>query len=541
MGSEVMHTEVAIPFERDRQLSQVTGSPEIWDIVVIGGGATGLGTALDAASRGYRTLLLEKHDFAKGTSSRSTKLAHGGVRYLRNGEVGLVFKALRERGLMVRNAPHLVRNLRFVIPCKSTWETLYYAAGLKLYDLLALGRGLSRSKIVRASTALAESPGLSPDHFHAGVTYYDAQFDDARFGVNLAQTAVREGATVLNYCEVTALLREEGRISGVKATDRESGRTHSIPARCVINATGVFADRIRHMDDGSLPPMVRASQGVHVVLDGSFLEGEQALMVPETDDGRVLFAIPWKGSLLIGTTDTSVDEISEEPVAMDQEIEYLLAHAGRYLARPPTRADVRSVFVGLRPLVSDDDADTKSISRDHTIRVSRNGLLTITGGKWTTYRLMAEEVVDEARKLAGLPRRASGTRSLRLQGWDEAPGSSALGVYGADRPSLEALLKITDRGRDLVHPDLPVVRGQVVWAVRREMARTVEDVLARRTRALLLDARASMEAAAEVAGIMAEELGRSSAWCRQQEEQFAEIAALHCLDTDEPVISGEAS
>ena len=400
-----------------------------WDVLVIGGGATGLGVAVESASRGYTTLLLEQSDFAKGTSSRSTKLVHGGVRYLQQGDVSLVLEALHERGLLIQNAPHLVHHLPFVVPVYDWWEGPFYGIGLRLYDALAGKLGLGPSKNLSREETLERIPTVEPDGLRGGVIYYDGQFDDSRLAITLARTLADLGGTPLNYARVTGLLRVDGTgggigtesssgsvsgaIEGVTAIDEESGREMEIRARVVVNATGVFTDEVRRMDEPAAGPMVTASQGVHIVLDRTFLPGDSAIMVPHTSDGRVLFAVPWHGRVVVGTTDTPVPEASLEPRALEEEVEFLLTHAIRYLTRDPVASDVLSVFAGLRPLVGSPDSETKAISRDHTLMVSPSGLVTITGGKWTTYRRMGEDTVTQAAVVAGLPERESGTEKLR--------------------------------------------------------------------------------------------------------------------------------
>ena len=449
-----------------------------WDIVVIGGGATGTGIALDAASRGYATLLLEQSDFGKGTSSRSTKLIHGGVRYLAQGNLPLVMEALRERRILLRNAPHLVRLLPFVVPAYRWWELPFYGAGLKLYSLLAL----EQSHLLSRRETLERLPGAQADGLRGGILYCDGQFDDARLLIHLALTAIEQGAVLLNYAPVFEASR-----GGVRFRDAETGEEHAAEARIVINAAGPFADEVRRLADPKAAPILAPSQGIHIVLDRSFLPSESALLVPRTPDGRVMFAIPWHGHTLIGTTDTPVREAPLEPVAQESEIEFLLELAGRYLAKKPGRADIRSVFAGIRPLVGGGGASSAALSRDHTIRLETSGILTIAGGKWTTYRRMAEDCVDRAAAVAGLPRRPCRTRELAIHRWTD------------DRP--------------------PLVR-----AVRDEMARTVEDVLARRTRTLFLDARAAIAQAPDAARILAGELGRDAAWERKQVAAFEEVA-----------------
>jgi glycerol-3-phosphate dehydrogenase len=499
-----------------------------WDFIVVGGGATGLGVAIDAASRGYRTLLLEQSDFAKGTSSRSTKLVHGGVRYLRQGNISLVVEALKERGLLLKNAPHLVRGLSFVVPNYDWWEGPFYGIGLKMYDLLAGKQGFGRSRLLSRETTLQLLPTLEPEGLIGGVVYYDGQFDDARLAVNMAATAAEQGAVVLNYVEVTDLIKSDGEVRGVRARDVESGAERELEARVVVNATGAWTDRLRRMDDPSVPTMIQPSQGVHIVLDRDFLPGESAIMVPKTDDGRVLFAIPWLDRVVVGTTDTPVDETPLEPRAHPDELAFLLEHAGRYLTRDPEPADVLSVFAGLRPLVggAGDENGTASLSRDHTLVISESGLVTIAGGKWTTYRKMAQDVVDQAAMIADLDDRPCITPELRIHGYHaHADRFGELEHYGADAPAIRDVFLERPELAEPIHPDFPIRAGEVVWAGREEMARTVDDFLARRTRMLLLGARAAIEAAPKVAELLAEELGRDEAWRREQVESFRELAA----------------
>lgn len=520
-------------FNRDSFLSQIREEPSFWDFIIIGGGATGLGAAVEAASRGYRTLLLERDDFAKGTSSRSTKLVHGGVRYLAQGNVSLVLEALRERGYLLKNAPHLVHNMQFVVPCFNLWERVKYGIGLKLYDRLAGKLSFGSSVLLSPAETLAHLPTLSDrgGKLKGGVLYHDGQFDDSRLAINLAQTAAAEGAALLNYATVIALRKDAGRVTGVVMRDEESGDEYELNARVVVNATGVFADSIRKMDDPGLRPMLTPSQGIHLVLDRSFLPGENALMIPSTDDGRVLFGVPWHDRIVLGTTDTPLDSIDAEPRALEEEISFLLEHAGRYLTKTPRRSDVLSVFSGLRPLVSSGrDGDTAAISRDHVLRISPSGLLTITGGKWTTYRKMGQDTVDQGAKVAGLDDRPSRTKDLRVHGWlVHTDPHQDLAHYGSDAPLIRRLMEEIDRGDELLHSKLPYRRAEVVWAVRHEMARTVEDVLSRRTRALLLDAHAANECAPIVAEIMATELGRSADWQEEQVAAFSRLAAGYML------------
>jgi glycerol-3-phosphate dehydrogenase len=506
-----------------------------WDLVVIGGGATGLGTALDAATRGYSTLLLEAFDFAKGTSSRSTKLVHGGVRYLAQGRLGLVREALHERGRLLENAPHLVRPLAFVVPAYSRWSMPYYGLGLKLYDLLAGSGGLGPSRTISRAEARLRAPTLEPQGLRGGTVYFDAQFDDARLAIALLRSLLDRGGAALNYAPVTGLVKRGDRVAGVRVRDAETGEELELSARAVVNATGVYADAVRLLDDRRAPPMIAPSQGIHLVLDRSFLPGDTAVLVPGTDDGRVLFAIPWHGRVLVGTTDTPVDRLPIEPRPQAQEVEFLLDHAARYFRPAPRAEDICSLFAGLRPLVraGPSGRSTARLSRGHALIVSPSGLVTITGGKWTSYRLMGADAVDRAAEVAGLLRVPCRTATLPLHGWLEAPAADTrhettaerpFSVYGSDAQALRRLLTERPEWDEPLHPALPYRAGEVVWATRYEMARTVEDVLARRTRALILDARASLAAAPRVAEILAAELGRDPAWRRDQVRQFDELA-----------------
>lgn len=481
-----------------------------WDVLVIGGGASGLGAALESVSRGYKTLLLEQSDFAKGTSSRSTKLIHGGVRYLAQGDIALVYEALHERGLLMKNAPHLVSNQTFVIPNYDWWEMPYYTLGLKVYDMMAGKLGLGPSVSISKEETLKAIPNIKEEGLRGGVIYQDGQFDDSRLAVNLAQTIADFDGTILNYIKVGGLLKNEsGIVSGVKAIDQESGKEYEIEAKAVINATGVFVDDILKMDDLNSEKTIVPSQGVHIVLEKEFLQGESAILIPKTDDGRVLFAVPWCGKVVVGTTDTLIKKSSLEPRALKREIDFILKTAGDYLTRVPKRSDVLSVFAGLRPLRApkSDGKKTKEISRGHKIIVSLSGLITMTGGKWTTYRKMGEDAIDQAIIVAGLDESISSTQFMPIHGHEEEPSQEdTLGFYGSDREKIKALIKTDVSLGEKLHPKLRFIKAEVVWAVREEMARTIEDVLARRVRALFLDARASMEMAQPVAEIMAKEL-----------------------------------
>lgn len=511
---------------RQSMLERLDAAPKSWDIIIIGGGATGLGSAIDAASRGYRTLLLEAGDFARGTSSRSTKLVHGGVRYLQQGNISLVLEALKERGLLRDNAPHLVHDLPFVVPNYDWWEAPFYGAGLRIYDVLAGKLGFGPSKNLDVEETLERLPTLETEGLRGGVIYHDGQFDDARLAIDMAQTAASLGATVVNYARVTALTKSRDVVDGVVVIDEESGDEHVVKARVVINATGPFTDSVRRLDEADADAMVRPSQGVHIVLDQEFLPGDSAIMVPHTDDGRVLFAIPWNGRVIVGTTDTPIDDVSYEPRALDEELDFLLTHAARYLTNDPTDGDVLSVFAGIRPLVSmSADDKTASISRDHTIHISRSGLLTVAGGKWTTYRKMAEDTIDQAATLGALEEKPAVTKTLRLHGYHRSASQfGELAHYGADAPLVSDLIRSDTRLDQLLHEDSHVKAGEVIWAARHEMARTVEDVLSRRTRSLLLGAQTSIAMAPRVAELMAEELSKDEAWVLRQTRDFEELA-----------------
>ncbi len=512
---------------RKEMLTRIQRADRPWDFVIIGGGATGLATAIEAASRGYRTVLLEQDDFSKATSSRSTKLIHGGVRYLQQGNVTLVLEALKERRLLRENAPHLVHNLRFVVPVYDWWEGPFYGIGLKLYDMLAGRHGFGSSGHLSREKTLAYLPTIETKGLRGGIIYYDGQFDDARLAVNMAQTAAEQSATVINYMKVTGLMKkEDGIVSGVKARDMETGDPYEIPAKGVINATGVFTDKVIAMDDPASEKMILPSQGVHLVFDKSFLPGESAVMVPHTADGRVLFATPWHNRVIVGTTDIPVAEISLEPRPMDEEIEFLLTHAAHYLSKDPGPEDILSMFAGLRPLVSHgSDGSTAAVSRDHTIHISRSGLVTIAGGKWTTCRKMAEDTIDQAATVADLPDSPTVSKDLHIHGFHKNFDKfGELGIYGADAQSIADLINERPSLGERLHEKFSTMAAEVVWAVRHEMARTVEDFLSRRTRALLLDARASVEMVPKVAELMKRELGRDESWAEEQIHRFRGLA-----------------
>jgi len=508
---------------RPAMLARVNERKTPWDIVVIGGGATGVGVAVDAANRGFDVLLLERMDFGSATSSRSTKLVHGGVRYLEQGNVSLVMEALKERGLLRQNAPHLVHDLGFVVPNYSWWEAPFYGIGMKVYDLLAGKYGFGKSRLLSREETLERLPTIQTNGLRGGVIYYDGQFDDTRLLIHLADTAADQGGTLLNYAPVVEITRgADGFADGVIAVDSESGQRMKIQAHVVVNAAGIFADEVRRLAEPELADLV---------FERAFLRGNTAIMVPHTSDGRVLFAIPWHEHTVVGTTDTPIQEPSYNPLPFDEEIQFILDTAAQYLSRPPQRSDVLSVYVGIRPLVKANGASSKtsSLSRDHTIHIDNSGLLTIVGGKWTTYRHMAEDCVNHAITLGELADVPSKTHELKIHGYQQEESLTSLGVYGSDADKILALAADDERlGRQL-HPALPYIGAEVIWGVREEMARTLDDMLSRRTRALFLNARAAIEMAPAVAQLMAGELGTGQDWIDQQLREFNRLAAKYLL------------
>jgi glycerol-3-phosphate dehydrogenase len=498
----------------------------VWDIIVIGGGATGLGVAQDGASRGFKTLLLEQSDFAKGTSSRSTKLVHGGVRYMAQGDLLLVMEALHERGIMLKNAPHITFNQEFVIPVYTFWDVLMYTVGLKFYDLLAGRLSMGKSYFISREKTLARLPQLKSDGLKGGVVYHDGQFDDSRMALALAKSCIDKGGIVLNYFKVTRILKDgTDKINGVSATDLETGEEFNLKSRLVINATGVFADEVARLDNPHSKPTIKPSQGVHIVIDKSFLNSDSAIMIPKTTDGRVLFAIPWYNEVVIGTTDTPLDTISLEPVALDKEIDFILQTAEGYLVKPPRREDILCVFAGLRPLAANPDnpASTKEVSRRHKITLSHSGLLTIIGGKWTTYRRMAEETIDRAIKDGFLEDAHCVTTKLKLTTLSSNSTSGRLHIYGDSSIEIRKMISENPATGFAIDPRLPYTRAEIIWICRNEMPFNVEDILARRTRSLFLNAKASADIAPEVAGLMANELGYDKNWENEQVESYNQL------------------
>jgi glycerol-3-phosphate dehydrogenase len=515
---------------REDIVARIESTPA-WDLLVIGGGATGLGIALDACTRGYKTLLVEQADFAKGTSSRSTKLVHGGVRYLAQGDVRLVREASIERGLLHRNAPHLVKDQTFIIPIYTWWSRLKYTIGLKLYDKIAGRLSIGHSSFISREDAIEKLPGLKTEGLKGAVLYYDGQFDDSRLAINLAQTIIEKGGEAINYMKVIDLHKnKDGKISGATLVDGERNKMIDIKAKAVVNATGVFVDDILQMDKPGSTKSICVSQGVHVVLDKSFFPSIHALMIPETSDGRVLFAVPWHDKVVVGTTDTPVDSPTLEPVALEKEIDFILETAGAYLTTKPTRKDVLSVFAGLRPLAApqDESQKTKEISRSHKIVVSSSKLFTILGGKWTTYRKMGEDMVNKIERELAWPHREPATANMHIHGYqNDTDWNDPLYFYGSDVTALKT--SMNGSANKWLSESLKIHEQQVIWAIQHEMARTLEDVLSRRTRALLLDAKESRRIAPKVAGIMARELGRDEEWEKKEVAAFNELSGKYLL------------
>lgn len=517
-----------LAMQRQNQLNQLKTTTQ-WDIIIIGGGASGLGTAVDSASRGYKTILFEAVDFAKGTSSRSTKLAHGGVRYLAQGELHLVIEALKERGLMLKNANHLVKNLSFVIPIYNRWMGYFYSIGLKIYDILAGKRSLGKSELISRQKTIELFPNIQKEHLKSGVIYHDGQFDDSRLAVNLAQTAIENDACVLNYFKVTELLKDnQNQITGVQVVNQETNESYLIKGQIIINATGVFTNSIMKLNDLVYKKYVVPSQGIHLVLDKSFSPKETALMIPKTTDGRVLFIVPWHDKIIVGTTDTLIKKQSLEPIALESEIDFVLKNMHQYLEKKPQRSDVISVFAGLRPLAAPDEKqNTKEISRSHKILVSETGLITITGGKWTTYRKMAEDTINKAISSKKIPKKLCKTKHLSIHGnqhTTDLDRNNHLYIYGSDIPEILKLQETEPELKEKLHPEYNYTLAEVVWAIRNEMARTVDDILARRVRLLFLDSKAALSCTEKVARILAQELHHDENWIQKEIANFTAIA-----------------
>ena len=519
---------------REVSIEAISDRSTVWDCLVIGGGATGLGTALEAASRGYRVVLVERHDFAKGTSSRSTKLVHGGVRYLEQGNIGLVRGALHERGLLLRNAAHLAHPLAFIIPAYHYWQLPFYGIGLGIYDALSGKLSLGKSRVLGRKKVVSQLPNVETSGLKGGIVYYDGQFDDSRLAISLLRTIQDLGGHAANYAEVVSLTKSDNKLCGAVIRDTETGQEYSVRAKMIINATGIFTDAIRDLDDPGAAKIIAVAQGSHLVLPEKFLQSKSALMVPKTSDGRVLFAIPWHGRLVVGTTDFGVPKPVEEPWIQRHEVDFILSEAGKYLAEDPTESDVLACYSGLRPLVKHGGSkSTAALSRDHTVLISESGLVTITGGKWTTYRHMGEDALNHAEEVAGFERRPSRTASLPLHGNADSPEIFAapehFAVYGSERSQVEALAKSDPTLGQLIEPRLPYTMAEVHWTIDHEMARTVEDILARRTRALFLDSNAAIAAAPKIAQTLADKLKRGQDWIEHQLQLFQAVAEHYVL------------
>jgi glycerol-3-phosphate dehydrogenase len=509
---------------RQEQLDKLSNVKE-FDIIIIGGGATGLGCAVDSARRGYKTLLLEKNDFSKGTSSRSTKLVHGGVRYLAQGNIRLVREALLERGRLLQNAPHLCHKLSFVMPSYKWWHKWFYGIGLWVYENLSGKLSLGKTKLLSKMSTLKYLPDLRVHNLNGGVLYFDGQFDDSRLAVNLAQTAIEHGAIVINYLGVTDFIKDQSAITGVKARDELSGVEFEIRSKAVINATGAFADTILQLAEGHSEKTIAPSQGIHLVVDKHFFRGDAGMMLPKTDDGRVLFFIPWEGKVILGTTDTPVEEISEEPRPLKEEIDFIIHHFNRYAVSNISYSDIRSVFVGLRPLAKVTGMiKTSVMPRDHVIKVLSSGLVHVTGGKWTTYRNMAKHTVSRAVRSSGLKFKRCKTKHLKIHGWTDIKNDTHLSVYGSDAFIIKQMINDNISLSAMIHPLYPYTKAEILWIIENEMVLTIEDILARRTRLLFLDAKAAMESAPIVATMLAAHYGMNKEWEKKQLDGFFELA-----------------
>lgn len=514
-------------------LHQIEAENKEFDFIIIGGGATGIGVLLEAVSRGYSAVLLEKSDFTKSTSSKSTKLVHGGVRYLAQGNLGLVREAVVERGLLAQNAPHLVKNQTFIIPTHGKYDELQYTVGLKFYDLLAGGLSIGKSRHISKKETLQRISTIKPEKISAGIEYHDGQFDDSRLAVNVIQTAVKIEALAINYAKVKDLIKDKnGKLSGVRFLEMENLKEYKISGKQIVNATGVFADDILQMDTPGVQKSIAPSQGVHLVLSKEFLPGNDAIMIPKTDDGRVLFLVPWHNRVVVGTTDTPVEKANLEPIALEREVDFILSTASRYLTKPPERKDVLSVFAGLRPLAAPKEGKqkTKEISRSHKIYASKSGLLTMIGGKWTTFRKMAEDLVNKAEKNQNWRKTQTKTKNLKIHGYKEKPDHfNPLYFYGSDEKEIQKIIDENPAFAERLSDEFEVIEAQVILAVRNEMAVTVEDFLSRRTRCLLLNARESLKIAPKVAEIMASEMQKNKIWIDKQIKYFSAIAQNYIL------------
>jgi glycerol-3-phosphate dehydrogenase len=548
-----LNVEAAVKSRAD-EFKNIAG--EQFDLCVIGGGATGSACALDAQLRGIRTVLLEAGDFAGATSSAATKIIHGGVRYLEEAVKGadiqeyhVLVRALHERVRMLENAPHLTRTLEFLVPSYSWIDVAYLDIGLKIYDWLAGSGRISPSKFLSQEETLERMPVLKQDGLKGSVAYADGQFDDARYDLALVQTFTAAGGNALNYAKVTDFLRDaNGKISGVHVEDYQTNAAFTVKAKAIVNATGIFSDSIRGLANPSLHKRIRASKGAHILLPLAVFPTEDALLIPKTEDGRVVFAIPWQRRLLVGTTDEEVSP-EEELVVTKQDIEYLLRHLNQYLATPVSPGDIVSGFAGARPLVaSGDERDTKKLARDDVIEVDpHSGLISIMGGKWTTHRAMAEDTIDRAQQALGAPQTDSRTRNYVLYGgqgftddfWkqlcrrfsiSERTAHHLAGKFGTAAVEVLALGEGSPALMELILEGGSAIRAEVIYSVRHEMACTIEDVLARRLGMQFYSWRDAIEAAPLVGSLMAEELQWTSSVAREAVTSYVE-KINHLLDS----------
>lgn len=518
----MLRTDILKKFEDQNQAT--------WDFVIIGGGATGLGTAIEATTRGYKTLLLEQSDFAKSTSSKSTKLIHGGVRYLAQGNIDLVKEACRERGLLLQNAPHLTKNISFIIPIYSWWDKLLYTIGLKFYDLLAGKLSLGKSLPIGKAETIKRLPTIKKEGLKGGVLYHDGQFDDSRLAINMAQTAMENGAITLNYAKVIDLKKDKnGKLNGLCFQNTENGKEYEVKAKVIINATGVFADDINKMDHGKDTKTISPSQGIHIMIDKKFCPSDSAIMIPKTSDGRVLFAVPWHDKIILGTTDMPVKEEALEPKPTEQEVNFILDTAKNYMNPAPEKKDILSVFAGLRPLAATEEgAKTKEVSRSHKIIISKSGLISIIGGKWTTYRKMGEDTVEKAEEIMKIAHKKSTTKHLKIHGYKKnIDYQDPMYFYGTDKEKILDLSKKIENGEEVISKEQKIIKAQIIWAVRKEMAINIEDFLSRRTRLLLLNPKEALRIAPIVAEIMAKELGKDEAWQEKEIENFKNLTKIY--------------
>ena len=509
---------------RNLNIKKLSNKETHWDIIIIGGGASGLGAAVDSASRGFKTLLVEKNDFSKGTSSRSTKLVHGGVRYMQNGDISLVIEALKERGILKKNAPHLVKNMSFVIPSYNWWSNPFYGIGLKIYDMMAGKLGLGKSTLLSKEETIKLIPNVKKKDLVGGIIYHDGQFDDSRMAISLAITAEKNGATLLNYFEVKNLTKTNNIIDGIIVKDKITNKVYEIKGKVVINATGVFSDEIMKMDYPQKKKMIKPSQGVHLVLDKKFLNSHHAILIPHTSDGRVLFAVPWNNYAILGTTDTPLNEIKDEPVPLKEEIKFILKNAQTFMKKKPSFKDIKSVFAGLRPLAAESNQkNTQEIYRHHKISVSESGLLSILGGKWTTYRKIAEDAINTAISIGGFNERKCITENLQIHGYQENTNwKDPLHVYGSDANFIKEIKM--DKGNISLSEKFHITPNQIIWSLKNEMAIKLEDILARRTRCLFLDAKETIKVAPKVLRIMKVFLKKNIDWEKKEFSNFIEIS-----------------